>query len=318
MKKKIKVAVIGGGNGSAVVTVALKQHLNKFDISAIVSMSDSGGSSGRLRREFDTLPTGDIMRTILSLSKYDYLMLRQIFYGNRFLDAGKLNDHNLGNLFLVLAEKYGGNFIQALSALEQGVEAVGRVYPVTLDQTDLCVELTNGKIVKTEAKIDVPQYNRAWKIKEAWLEPAGCIFMGAKKAIEQADYIILAPGSLYTSVIAALLPKGVKSAIARSSAKLIYVCGDAYRLDGETGPEKLSDIIGDLEEYLPRSLDLVIYNNAPVSRRQKITWKKHKWSAFEFDQENLGDKKIISRPYRRDDGGLCAIKLGHILKNILK
>jgi 2-phospho-L-lactate transferase/gluconeogenesis factor (CofD/UPF0052 family) len=143
-------------------------------------------------------------------------------------------------------------------------------------------------------------------------------FYGRKKGYRTSGLYNPRAGSLYTSVIAALLPKGVKSAIARSSAKLIYVCGDAYRLDGETGPEKLSDIIGDLEEYLPRSLDLVIYNNAPVSRRQKITWKKHKWSAFEFDQENLGDKKIISRPYRRDDGGLCAIKLGHILKNILK
>jgi uncharacterized cofD-like protein len=98
MSKK-RVVAVGGGNGSAIALEALKQHRDIFDISAVISMSDSGGSSGRLRREFGTLPPGDILRAILSLSLYDYSILRKIFYNNRFSGAGKSVDHNLGNLF---------------------------------------------------------------------------------------------------------------------------------------------------------------------------------------------------------------------------
>ena len=119
MKKKI--VVIGGGNGSSICLEGLKKYANKFDISAIISMSDSGGSSGKLRKEFNTLPPGDIMRAVLSLSKFDYKILRQIFYKPRFTNAGKLNTHNLGNLFLTLMSQYSGNFLYALEALSQSV-----------------------------------------------------------------------------------------------------------------------------------------------------------------------------------------------------
>ena len=115
MSKK-KIAVIGGGNGSAIVLGGLKNYADKFDISAVISMSDSGGSSGRLRKELKTLPPGDIMRAVLSLSsKYDFSMLRKIFYSPRFKGLGKkLEGHNLGNLFLVLTAKYSGDFLKAL------------------------------------------------------------------------------------------------------------------------------------------------------------------------------------------------------------
>src|SRR3989338_10367595 len=177
---KKRVVAIGGGNGSAIALEALKQHRDIFDISAVISMSDSGGSSGRLRQEFNTLPPGDILRAILSLSLSDYPVLRKIFYSNRFSGAGKLAEHNLGNLFLTLAGKYAGDFMSAVRALEQSVEAVGHVYPATLDQTDLCVELENGQIIKTEAAIDMPNYDRSLKIKKAWLEPAWQIYSEAR------------------------------------------------------------------------------------------------------------------------------------------
>src|SRR3989338_10719600 len=105
MSKK-KIVVIGGGNGSSLCLEALKKHANIFDISAVISMSDSGGSSGKLRKEFNTLPPGDIMRAILSLSKYDYKILRRIFYKPRFKNTGKLDSHNLGNLFLTLMSQH--------------------------------------------------------------------------------------------------------------------------------------------------------------------------------------------------------------------
>lgn len=314
MKKK--VVVIGGGNGSAISIVALKQHLDLFDISAVISMSDSGGSSGKLRKEFNTVPSGDIMRAVLALSKYDYPFLKQIFYRNRFSE-GKLKGHNLGNLFLVLGSQFGGDFMSSIEALEESVEALGRAYPATLDKTDLCVELDNGQVIKTEASIDKPNYDRNFKIKKAWLEPAGGIYIGAKKVIEEADYIVFSPGSLYTSVIATVLPTGMKEVIEHSKAKLVFAMGNVYVKEGETGPTTVSGDINALEKYLPRKLDLTILHSAPLTNIKKEMRDARGWVAFVDDIENQKGMNILRADYEKDGGGLCSIKLGEIFKKIL-
>ncbi len=316
MKKKI--VVIGGGNGSSICLEGLKKYADKFDISAVISMSDSGGSSGKLRKEFNTLPPGDIMRAILSLSKYDYKTLRQIFYKPRFTNTGKMDSHNLGNLFLTLMSQYSGNFLYALEALSQSVEAQGKVYPVTLENCDLVAELQNGDIIKTEEFIDNPKYNRGLKIKKVWLEPGCQAYAEAQKAIETADFIILSPGSLYTSLIAALLPSGIKQAIDKNKkAKIIYVAGSAYRLDGETGPEKLSEIVLHMENYLPRRIDLVIHNNHKLNKKQKEIYKERNWGVFAFDRENLKNIKIRSLDLEAVDGGLSSEKVSAVLKSVI-
>lgn len=312
-----KIVIIGGGNGSAICLEGLKKYPD-FDISAVISMSDSGGSSGKLRKEFNTLPPGDIMRAVLSLSKYDYKILRQIFYQPRFKGAGKLDSHNLGNLFLTLMSQYSGNFLYALEALSQSVEAQGKVYPVTLESSNLVAELENGDIIKTEAFIDNPKYNRGLKIKKVWLEPACQAYTEANQAVESADCIILSPGSLYTSLIAALLPAGIKEAIAKNfKAKIIYVAGSAYRLDGETGPERLSDFVLQMEKYLPRQIDLVIHNNHKLSKKQKEIYKTKNWGVFAFDKNNLPNTKIKSLDLEAEDGGLSPAKVGAVLRKYI-
>jgi uncharacterized cofD-like protein len=318
MKKK-KIVVIGGGNGSAIVLVSLKKYIAKYDITAAISMADSGGSSGRLRHELSTLPPGDIMRAVLALSVYDYSTLRKIFYAPRFKKVGRLDSHNFGNLFLTLCTKYCGDFLAALDAFSQSIQAQGKVYPVTLSQVDLVAELDNGELVHTEEFIDTPNYNRGWKIKKVWLKPKAEGFPPALKAIKSADYIILSPGSLYTSLVATLLPGGVKLAIKNSKAKIIYVAGNAFRTDGETGPERLSDFVLQLEKYLPRSLDVVVYNNhKPQGSQEKKFYKEKKWGLVEFDEENLMNREIVSKDLERSGGGMCDVKLGKLLKTILK
>lgn len=330
LENKNKIVVIGGGNGSAICLEGLKQYTDKFNISAVISMSDSGGSSGKLRKEFNTLPPGDIMRAILSLSKYDYKMLRQIFYKPRFQNTGKLDSHNLGNLFLTLMSQYSGNFLYALNALSQSVEAQGKVYPATLQSADLVAELQNGDIIRTEEFIDNLRYNRpayagrgayaprGLKIKKVWLEPAAPAYAEAQTALAAADYIILSPGSLYTSLIAALLPTGIKEAIDKNiKAKIIYVAGSAYRLDGETGPERLSEFVLQMEKYLPRKIDLVIHNSHKLNKKQKEIYQAKNWGVFEFDKENLHNTKIKSLDLEAVDGGLSPIKLAVVLKSVI-
>lgn len=289
----------------------------QFEISAVVSMSDSGGSSGRLRQEFDTLPAGDILRAVLAMSPYDYEVLKTIFHKNRFRGNEKLDGHNMGNLFLVLSEKYAGDYLAPVRALEQAVEAIGHVYPVTLNKTDLAVELSNGDIVRTEEVIDRPDYDKSLRIQKAWLEPSGKIYEGAKKVIEEADCIIIGPGSLYTSIVAALLPDGVKQAINKSSAKLIYVLGNAYEINGETGPKKLSEFVKELQEYLPRKLDTVIFNNHQLNEYQKEKYREKGWESISFDGDAVSDYNLIQADFEKEEGGLDPEKLGRVLRRII-
>lgn len=317
MTKK-KVVVLGGGNGSAVSLVALKQNVDKFEIAGIVAMSDSGGSSGRLRKEFGVLPPGDIMRAVLALSKYEYPLLKKIFYTNRFDSKDKLNKHNLGNIFLTLATHYSGDIMSAVRALGQSVEAQGKIFPATLDSCDLVVELTNGQKVFSESKIDEPEYDRSLKIKKVFLEPKVRAYSEATKAIKLSDYIILSPGSLYTSVAATLLPDGIKEAIKVSKAKIIFVTGNAFRIDSETGPEDVVGSVLALQQYLPRKIDLILHNNRKLTIVEKRKYREKKWGELLDNSKELKDYKVISFDYERDGGGLCSIKLGKKLKEVLK
>ncbi len=316
MKKNI--VVLGGGNGSAIALVALKQNVERYKISAIVSMSDSGGSTGRLRKELNILPPGDIMRAVLALSSYDYPILKNIFFRNRFTQNGKMNKHNLGNLFLALSSRYCGNFVKSIRALEESVEVVGKVYPVTLKINDLVAKLTNGKIIKTEARIDQPDYDHSLRIKSVYLEPKVKANPEVIKEILSAEYIVLSPGSLYTSVIATLLPVGIKEAIAKSKAKIIFVAGNAYHIFGETGPTCLSEIVTELEWYLPRKVDYVLYNNHKLNKKEQLHYKEKTWGVIKGDLNKLTDHNNVSFDFSRTDGGLCSIKLGQKLKEIIK
>ena len=316
MKKK--VVVIGGGNGSAIALVALKRYAELFDISAVISMSDSTGSSGRLRDELGALPPGDIMRSVLALSRYNYRLLKKIFYTTRFEGAEKLGGHNIGNLFLSLSASHGGNFMDAVKAFGQGLAVVGQSYPSTLDSTDLVAELSNGEIVRTEGSIDRPKYDRSLKIKRLWLEPEGKAYPEAVRSITEADWILLSPGDLYTSVVAALLPKGIREAIDKSKARLIYIAGNARHEDGATGPETLSGFVAALENYLPRPIDTILYCDHKQTEAEKEFYARKKWKIFPFDVENLPGRDVRGCDFERDGGGLSSVKLGRLLKEMIE
>ncbi len=316
MKKKI--VVIGGGNGGAKSIRACKTFIDQIELSAVISVSDSAGSSGRLRKEFNTLPAGDILRAVMAMSKYSYKFLKDIFYKNRFENTGKLDKHNLGNLFLILGEQYSGDFVSAVRALEQSLEAQGQVYPATLDQTDLVVEMQNGDVIKGEGEIDRPDADFGNKIKKAWLDPEGKIYNGAKKVIEEADYILFGPGSLYCSIVATILPVGVKEAIEKSKAKLVYIPGNAYEMTGEAGPEKLSDFVKELQNYLPKKIDHVVHNNCRLNEKQLEWYTEKQWTTFEVDSENIPEYNVVSGCYEEEKfAGLSSDKLGAILQTII-
>jgi len=312
--RKKNIVAIGGGNGTAVSGQACKTFLDQISLSAIVSMSDSGGANGKLREKTGFLPASDLMRTTLAFSNQDPHMLKQVFYRNRILNvAQELDGYYIGILWYTLLQEKGLSFMQAQESLEQIVGAVGHAYPATLAVADLCVELTNGDVVKTEGAIDRPTESD-YRIHKAWLDPQASLSDGAKQAILNADVILFGPGSLYCSIVAALLADGMKEALQTSTAKLIYVVGNAYETIGEAGPTQLSDFIIELEQYLPRKLDTIIYNNHTLTSYEQSRYEEKQWSLIVSDTD---DERVMAGDYERSGGGLDPEKLGSLLKGII-
>ncbi len=317
MDQKKKIVILGGGNGGSISIRAMKQFPQEYSISAIIAMSDSGSSSGKLRHELGVLPPGDILRAILAMSKYEYDLLKRIFYDTRYSEHGKLQGFGVGHLFLALVEKYNGGVTDGIRALAQAVDAVGPVFPVTLEQSDLCVELSDGSMVKGEHEIDRPTYDRSKKILRAWLEPQPVMYDRAVREVREADSIIIGPGSFYTSIIATLLPSGMKEALGQSKAKFIFVSGNAIELVGETGPTSISEIVEMLHSYLPRPVDVVISNITELDHGQKKYYEEKGWGRILVDSEKVS-VPVVSSPFELPQGGLDSLKLGRLIHEFIE
>src|SRR5574344_250974 len=230
-----KIVAIGGGTGLSMLLKGIKKITN--NITAVVTVGDDGGSSGRLREEMGVLPPGDIRNCIAALADDDDLVTKLFQY--RFKNGEGLEGHSFGNLFLTALCSITGDMVRAVKESSNVLSIRGRVLPSTLDDMRLVAEMEDGQIIKGESNI--PEVNG--KIKRLYTEPANCEALeDVITAIKDAELIILGPGSLYTSVIPNLLIKEITSEIAKSKAKKIYVC-NIMTQPGETTDYKASDHI---------------------------------------------------------------------------
>ncbi len=250
--RKKKVVVLGGGTGNFTILNGLKKH--PLDISVIVSMVDTGGSSGVLRDELGVLPPGDIRQCLVALSSSDEYMRELMSY--RFTN-GKLKGHNFGNLLLSALEKSTGSFDKAIEATSEILRIRGRVIPATLDNVQLVAHLKSGKVVRGEHTIE---YQNLDDLEKLVLDPVARANPKAKLAIKSADAVIIAPGDLYQSTIPNLLIKGITEEIRKSKAKKIYVC-NLMTKKVHTDGYSVGDFTDKIEFYLGGKIDFVIYNN---------------------------------------------------------
>jgi len=258
-KNGLKAVVIGGGTGIYAVLQGLRQYTS--NITAVVSMSDNGGSSGRLRDEFGTLPPGDVRRCLVALaSDEDSMLLRRLFE-YRFERGLGLNGHTFGNLLLTALTDLLGSTDQAIDEAGYLLRIRGRVLPVTLTDTTLCARLENGHEISGETDIDIRKAHHGVPIADVYLRPEAEVNPPVLEAIAQADLIVLGPGDLYTSVVPNLLVKGVSDAICSSKALRAYVC-NVMTKHGETDGFAASDFIREVARYLGGSeaLDWAILN----------------------------------------------------------
>ncbi len=286
-----KIVVIGGGTGTFTVLSGLKKY--PLNLTAIVAMSDSGGSTGTLRDELGVLPPGDVARCLVALSRQDILMRALMDY--RF-DGGKLKGHRFGNLLLSALEKTTGSFDRAVEKASDILRTNGRVIPSTLDKVHL-VARVGKRLVRGEEKIQMTKLNGT--LKKIWLEPTGRANPKALKALREADAIVIGPGGFYTGVITNLLVRGIPEAIRKSRAKKIFVCNLMTKVE-HTRDYSVADYTNALEKYLGEPVDAIIYNNkrpspALLKRYAREGDTLTSWSDLPKDLKSVGANLLSHR-----------------------
>ncbi|MFH1500360.1 MAG: gluconeogenesis factor YvcK family protein [archaeon] len=289
-----KINLIGGGTGIYTLLTGLK-HFN-CELTSIVSMMDSGGSTGKLRDEFGILPVGDVRRSLLALSENREIMRKLFDY--RFQNGGGLKDHSLGNLILTALSKISGSDVQAIEDACEILNIKGRILPITIDNSHLCAELETGQIIKGETHIDIPKHDSNLKIKKLFLEPSALAYSKAVEALKESDFIIIGPGDLYTSVIANLVVDKIPEAIKSSKAKKVYVC-NLMTKQGETNNFSITDHLSEIIKYLGEdTIDYVIYNSQMPTEQQLEQYSSEKSKPVHIDNQNFSKFKaqFIGRP----------------------
>jgi uncharacterized cofD-like protein len=284
-----RILVTGGGTGVFSVLSGLKRH-EGIELTAIVTMSDDGGSTGILREEFGILPPGDVRRALLALSFTDNRTLAALL-SYRFREGSGLRGHNFGNLMLAALERITGSFTKAINEAEKILSVKGHVLPVTLTKTRLMAELENGAIVKGETNIDIPSHDGRLRIRRVWLEPEARINPDVRQAILDADIVVIGPGDLYTSIMPNLVVKGFKEALKATRAKKVYVSNIMTKY-GETNNFRAADFVRVITGVLGEgSLDYVLVNNVrPSPARLKRYAEEH---AMFVEYEDLPKKPTV-------------------------
>ncbi len=259
-----KVTVIGGGTGTFIVLSGLKKY--RIDLGVVVSMMDSGGSTGRLRDQLGILPPGDLRQCLVALSDAPLFWRKLFLY--RF-ESGDLAGHNFGNIFLSALEKVTASYEEVIRVSAYILKIKGEVIPVTFEKTNICVRYDNGRVLRGEAKID-SNYEEKTKIIESFLEPKVSPNPKAIKRILSSDYIIAGPGDIYTSLVPVVLVLGIKEAIKKSKAKLIYIL-NLMTKSGQTTNYKASHHLHDISLYFGRTPNVVIINNGKIPQ-EIINW----------------------------------------------
>lgn len=292
---KCNITTIGGGTGTFNVLSGLGKN-KQLNLAAIVTVADSGGSTGELRDEFGILPPGDVRRAIVALAE-DTDVVRRLFE-YRFKVGRRIAGHTVGNLLLTALSDITGDFERGIEELSAMFDVHGKVIPVTLDDVHLGVTLENGESIIGETDIDVPKHDASIPIRDAFLLGGGRLNPRAREAIENSDYVIIGPGDLYTSIIPNLLCAGMVDTLRHAQAKIIYIC-NVMTKHGETDGFYVEDFVRVLEHYLGEGrIDYLLVNSGELRDDLLEKYRAEGKSPVRLrDRDQLAGKgiKIIER-----------------------
>lgn len=275
-----RIVVIGGGTGLSVMLKGLKKYTSH--LTAVVTVTDDGGSSGRLRSQLGVLPPGDIRNCLVALAETETLMDK--VFQHRFSAGDGLQGHNLGNLLLVALTDITGDFVSAIREVSQVLKVRGQVLPATLEYVSLAARMKDGSTVTGETSIR----RHDQKIEKVFLIPERCLpAPETLDAIREADAIILGPGSLYTSIIPNLLVHGVVPAIEDSRAVTCYV-SNIMTEKGETDDYSAADHLQVILEHLGKQIiDYVIVNSGPIDEGRLERYREEKAVPVSITREEI-------------------------------
>jgi len=282
MKRNVRIAGIGGGTGLSTLLEGLKYRTN--NLTAIVTVTDDGGSSGRLRKDLNIPPPGDIRNCIVSLAESNSLISELFQY--RFSGKSDLSGHSFGNLYIAAMTAITGSFARGISETSRVLTIKGKVLPSTLENVVLGARFKDGNRILGQTKIVAYHH----PIDKVFLVPSNPpTHSEVLKACKEADLIILGPGSLFTSIIPNLLVKGVTEAIKESEAKKIYIC-NIMTQPGETDNYTVSDHLFTVEKYLGCNIDYLVINTGKIS--ENLTRKHTRKNSFAVTDDS---SRLINR-----------------------
>ena len=319
---KKKIVTIGGGSGQFALLSGLRD-LNGIDITAVVAMVDSGGSTGRLRDELGALPPGDILKCVLALSSHGKIA-RSILL-KRFARDRRLQGHNAGNMLLTMLSRYTGSFPAGINALAEILDIRGTILPVTIDRATLVAELTDGSKIFGEAAIDIPSSTQRAGIKDVYLVPHHndriSVYPPVLNAITKSRYIIMGPGDLFTSILPNLIVPGVKEALQATRAKILFVVNIMTKF-GETHNFAARDFAARLEDAIGRRIDGFIYNNRRPDDEilHRYQQQQARFVAIDDSLEFWEGREIHAADLLDTGGGIVrhdSIKLASLMKNLM-
>jgi uncharacterized cofD-like protein len=303
----MKIVTVGGGTGASRIDEALAKEFP--DLTAIVTSFDNGGSTGILRREFGEVPQGDIRRRIFAQKTIEDKVLEEI-YNYRFGENNSLENHSVGNLMLLTAQKIWGE--------KNGLENVcklfgikGKVLPVTYDYAELAAKLSDGRRLLGEdligqSPITLRGKSDDRKIEKIYLTRPTTINPQVLLEIRKADYIVLCPGDFYTSLIPNFLVPGFCEAVKKSKAKIIFVSNIMTKAS-ETSTFKLSNFVKETEKYLDKKADIILFNKSKIARKLISKYKKEEGAEVvvnDMCQDGIMDERILEVNMLKQNGVL--------------
>ena len=255
--RELSLGCFGGGTGLPSLLGGLKKN-PWLHANAVVTMFDSGGSSGQLRDELGVLPPGDILKCALALSRNEREARRVLLARLPMLEHARLGGHTGGNLLLSMMQRYSGDFLDAIDGLRALLGCRGRVWPVSVQQATVCAEYGDGSLTRGEVEVDAGQSSGRF-VRRIWLEPPVSIHPAVAKAIGEFDAVIIGPGSFYTSLMPIFLVRGVAEALATMNGPIILVANLLTEGRGMAG-FTAADAVTRIEEAIQRRVDVVVVN----------------------------------------------------------
>jgi uncharacterized cofD-like protein len=333
----LRVVAIGGGTGLSTLLRGLRQHVAACkrpfsmadqdagqiaDLAGVVTVTDDGGSSGRLRKGFNMLPPGDLRNCMMALSEEEDLLVR--LFAHRFREGGALKGHNFGNLFVAALTEITGDFGHAIQLASKILATCGRIYPVTTANVTLVARMDDGSMVRGETEITASRR----RICELMLDPPGAAPLPeAMEAIERADLITVGPGSLFTSLITNLLVQGIPSALAKARGVRVYICNLMTQANESLGLTASQHIERIYEHTRTPIFDYALVNIAPFSPQTLARYAAEGASPIVADIERIealgvrviagdfaSEENVVRHAAGRVTGALLALGLATLAK----